>query len=448
MPLTKETVQARLRPPSPAELQILAGKIHHPLLPPVKLEPGQGLTPDSAAIIAVLLNPDLRTARDKMALANSQVLAASLLPNPELSFGLEKPTGGDTKGRVDAFGLGLSWDVSTLLSHALQKKRASFNRRAVRLDIAWQEWQVALAAKDAVYQLVSLRKQLALAGQLYLHTSKRLEKTREALAEGMITQDGLIEAAKADSRARKTLLDLKKEERQQHLQLHRLLGLPSDSRIVLSKDIRLPTRSDLPFRSRMVEGLEQRRLDLLALHRGYEAEEASVRAKIMDQFPKISLGPTFNRDTDNIRTTGFSLAVRLPLFNRNQGNIALERATRQRLFDEYVNRVYEADSDIDLLIAGIRFTNKQIAAAQTAEAQLARLEKTYGVALAQGRIEARAYDSIDYDLISARIQTVSLEGQLAKDLIGLELATGEYRIPVPDASPDTAHAAPKNKVNP
>ena len=105
------------------------------------------------------------------------------------------------------------------------------------------------------------------------------------------------------------------------LKLLRLLGLPTDSQIRLSKNLHLPARIILPNRS-LIDGLEQRRLDLLALRYGYDSQEAAVRAVVLEQFPKITVGPTINRDTDNIRTTGFSLSIELPIFNRGQGKIA------------------------------------------------------------------------------------------------------------------------------
>ena len=106
--------------------------------------------------------------------------------------------------------------------------------------------------------------------------------------------------------------------------LFRLLGLPADSQIRLSKNLSLPARFTLPHTS-LLEGLEQRRLDLLALRRGYDSQEEAVRAAVLAQFPRITIGPTISRDTDNLRTTGFGINIELPIFNRQQGKIAVER---------------------------------------------------------------------------------------------------------------------------
>jgi outer membrane protein TolC len=179
------------------------------------------------------------------------------------------------------------------------------------------------------------------------------------------------------------------------------------------------------------------------LRRGYDSQEAVVRAAVLEQFPRITIGPTISRDTDNIRTTGFGINIELPIFNRNQGKIAIERATRQKLYDEYVNRVFEAHSDIEQVESGIRFLNGQIAAAQAAEADLQRLVENYRSALAGGRTDALIYYSAWKDLSSAKRQVLDLKGQLAQAVVALELATGFYEIPKPDQSSKAAPEEPK-----
>jgi len=431
MPITSEAVHARLQPPAMVELRILAREIKHPILHPVELKPEEGLSPDSAAVLAVLLNPSLRAIRDQRALSNAQLLNAGLLPNPALSFSLGVPTGGDTTGRVNAYGLELNWNATSLISRASRKGGAKAHKEAVDLDIAWQEWQVAQAAKDAVYQLASLQKRIALAGQASHHMAQDLEEIQKAVEEGAMTANVLNAAQVASRQANETLLDLEKQADQERLQLRRLLGLPAGTRIRLAGDINLPPRMEPPPDTVLFEGLEQRRLDLLALRRGYDSQEAAVRAAVMEQFPRISIGPMIGRDTDNVKTTGFGLSIELPIFNRNQGKIARARATRQELFDEYVNRVFRAQSDIEMIVSGIRFTTRQIAAAQATQIDLERLVEKYRAALADGRIDALIYYRIWNDLINARMKVLSLKGQLARAVVALELAAGFYEIPKP-----------------
>ena len=432
MPLTSDAIRAKLKPPDMAELRILAAKIKHPVLHPVKLEPKKGLSPDAAAVISVLLNPSLRSVRDQRALSMAQLLNAGLLPDPEFTFSFDAPTGGNTAGRVNAYGLGLNWKLSFFISHAAKIDGAKAHQAAIDLDIAWQEWQVAQAAKNAVYQLASLKEQVLLAEKGSRYMAENLKHVQEAVVSGAMTSSALLAAQSASRQANEKLLDLKKQAERQRLQLRRLMGLPSDSSIRLSHDIHLPSRVELPAGKALIEGLAQRRLDLLALRRGYNSQESAVRAAVLEQFPRIGIGPTVGRDTDNVRTTGFELNIVLPIFNRNQGKIAEELATRQKLFDEYVNRIFEARSDIELIISGIHFTNEHIAAALKSEAVLGKLVENYRAALAEGRIDALIYYAVWNDYLSAQIKASALKGKLAQAVVALQLASGFYEIPKPD----------------
>ena len=62
-------------------------------------------------------------------------------------------------------------------------------------------------------------------------------------------------------------------------------------------------------------------------------------------------------DNSNIRSVGLGVSIDLPIFDRNQGAIATETATRQKLFDEYTARVFEARSDIVTAAAELRAIN-------------------------------------------------------------------------------------------
>jgi len=431
LPITAESVDAKLQPPAMARLRVLAGEIEHPLLPAVELQVDEGLSPDGAAVLAVLLNPSLRAVRDQRELAAAQLLDAGLLPNPELTYSLDEPTGGNTTGRVSAFGLGLDWNVTPLISRASKLREKETERDAVDLDIAWQEWQVAMGAKAAVYRLSCLQAQIRLLEQVRQSTAEDLARIRQAVVEGARTAGDLNALQAASSRAQERLLALQSEAVRQRLQLLRLMGLAADTPIRLRKDLRLPSRTALPERAALLDGLERRRLDLLALRRGYDSQEAEVRTAVLEQFPSISIGPAIKRDTDNVRTIGFGISIDLPLFNLHQGRIAIERATRQRLYDEYVNRVFEARSDIEQVAAGIRFLNELIAAAQTAAADLGGLEERYRRGLDAGRIDALLYYSALKDRLEAQARVFELQGQLAQAVVALETAAGFYEIPSP-----------------
>jgi hypothetical protein len=146
-PITDAAVQQSLTPPTLEAIRMQAREIKHPILKPIDFGKGDGLSPQKAAVLAVLANPTLRAARDKRGIAAAQLLQAGILPNPGLLASLDVPTGGDTEGTVNAYSLGLTYEVIPLITREAQVDAARAQAAAVDLDIAWQEWQVAESAK-------------------------------------------------------------------------------------------------------------------------------------------------------------------------------------------------------------------------------------------------------------------------------------------------------------
>jgi cobalt-zinc-cadmium efflux system outer membrane protein len=428
VPLTHDSIEQALSSPTPAELQEQVKDLQHPLLKPLALDIEDGIAPDEAAVLAVLLNPSLRVARDQKALAAAQVLQAKLLPNPELSSDLENPVGGNTSEATTGFGLGLSWDIASLITQNARIQAATENENSIDLDIAWQEWQVAQAAKETTYRLIRLENQVKLTEEDRSVLERNLESVQRAVNEGVKTIKDLSAARAAYQQTDGSLLDLRKQASEQRLKLKQLMGLSPESEIHLQEGIELPSHFDPPPAESMSNGLEQRRLDLVALRHGYESQEAAVRAAVLNQFPKISFGPTFSRDVENIDSAGFGISIQLPFFDRNQAKIAAERATRQKLFDEYVSRIFESRSAIAVLVDRIHFLDKQIAAAQAAENNMQRLMETYHEAAVSGRADILTYYSVRTDWTAARLKTVQLKEQLAEAMIALELASGMYQV--------------------
>jgi len=294
------------------------------------------------------------------------------------------------------------------------------------LDVAWQEWQIAVSARTAIYRVLGLNAQAAQAREATAGLQQSTDAMRKAVDahEKTVLDLAAVESASQDSRA--TMLALEQEFEKQRLGLNKILGAEPEMKIQLRAGLTLPARLEPPGERQLISDLESRRLDLLGLRQGLESQDATLRAAILAQFPKLAVGFSKASDTTNVHTTGFTVAVDVPIFDRNQGNIATERATRQRLRDEYNQRVFEARSDIAVAIADIHSLDRQIAAAEEA---LPLLEKL--VSSAQSAVEQRNADVLSYytarsNLLQKRIQLIKLEEQLLEAHTALEIASGRY----------------------
>jgi cobalt-zinc-cadmium efflux system outer membrane protein len=435
MPLEPEAANRDLAVPADEVLRVRGRDIRHPLLRPLELNYHDGLSPDEAAVLAVLVNPSLRAERDRRALAAAQLLAAGILPNPQLSAALDVPTGGKDAGTVNGYSVGLNWDVTALITRGATHAAAAAQAESVDLEVAWQEWQVAQAARTALFDLVALQAQAAQAELVDHNLARNRAIVQRAVARHEKTVLELAAAETASQDAHAVLLGLQRELRHQQLVLNQSLGLPPDMPVRPEPGVVLPSRVRLPSEQQLASGIEERRLDLLALRRGYQSQEQTLRAAVLAQFPKINLG--FNRasDTSNVHTTGLGVSIDLPIFDRNQGGIATEQATRRKLYDEYLNRLFEARSQIAMSLADIGSLEEQIKAAESGIPVLETLVSTYRDALEQGNADILSYYTAIGNLALKRLELLKLQQQLVQNRIALEIAAGQY---LPDDLP--AHA--------
>ena len=281
-------------------------------------------------------------------------------------------------------------------------------------------------ARTAVYRVLGLDAQVARAREATEGLQQSTDAVRKAAEahEKTVLDLAAVESASQDSRA--TMLALEQELEKQHLGLNKILGVEPETKVALRKGLSLPTRLAAPDERDLLDGVESRRLDLLGLRQGYESQDATVRAAILAQFPKMSVGFSKASDTTNVHTTGFTVAVDVPFFDRNQGVIATERATRQRLLDEYYQRVFEARSDIATAIADIRSLGRQIAAAEEALPLLEKLVTTAQTAIEQRNADVLSYYTARSNLLQKRIQLIKLQEQLLEAHTALEIASGRY----------------------
>jgi outer membrane protein TolC len=407
------------------DVRIRAGGFRHPLLKPVLFDDRDGLSPDEAAVLAVIANPALRAVRDRRGIASAQLLQAGILPNPRLSYDFGIPVGGNRQSGVNTFGLGLGWDITSLISRGAHLDEAKANASSIDLDVAWQEWQVAEGARLHAYHLIISKKRLALAKQAEASYERLWEDVKRSIVLGVKTRFDLSAAETRLQGAKSQVLNAQSTMNRERLALNRALGLPSKRMISLEKDV-IPRLKQCPPATALFKDAEAGRLDLLALRLGYQSQEARVRGAIRSQFPRINLGLTGGRDTDNIQTVGMGLSIDLPFFDHNQGRIAKERATRKQLFDEYIARLFETRSNMDRLIAAIEAVRQQIMGVDESLSILKTLAENYRRAADAGQADVFSCYKAVSSLYNKRIQRIELEQRMIDLGIALEIASGRY----------------------
>lgn len=371
------------------------------------VNPADGLDLTEVAIIAVLNNPDLQAERAKQKVAGAQLFAACLLPDPQISANLDFPTG-TTNGAVNAWGLGLGYDILPLITRQARIDAKQQAQVQVNLNLLWQEWQVMQQARTlAVRSTLELKKLnlLRKTRDLYRH---RYDISSRALKSGDITLDVNGTDLTALLEACSQVNQLEQVHNKTRHQINLLLGLAPevDLRFTLPQDPPLPVRKSA---EKDLNTLQERRPDLLALQAGYQSQEAKVRTAVLSQFPSLSIGITRAKDTDALYTTGFGISLNLPLFTGSRGAIAIERASREQLKLEYQARLDQARTDVDRLLELQRIIAGQQARLKKYLPQLRTIVEKTRLAYANSDIDALTFFNMEYTWILKRLEEIDLE---------------------------------------
>lgn len=391
-----------------------------------RFDPADGLDMEEVAMLAVANNPDLKLARDDLGIARAQAFQAGLLPDPQLAVSSDYP---GMLGATRAFNYGLSMDVLAILTRSANKQSADATVAKTDLGLLWQEWQVVAQAKQLFIKARYQEDTLPLLQQQRDLSRTRYERMAQARRDGDLTEDTLTAALTSYSDARKLYTDAERAAEQTHHDLNLLLGVSPDVQLQLVGEPE-DTPLDEAAVSDALAALARRRPDLLALQAGYEAQEQKYRAAVMSQFPALTVGFDRQRDTSNVYTTGFQINLSLPVFNRNRGNIAIEQSTRQRLRDEYQNRLNQAFADVAHLRADDAILSRQLEQTEAALPGTAQAARHASAAFAEHNLVLGAYTDAMSAALAKRMDIATLRESRAEQRVGLQALLGSA---IPDA---------------
>lgn len=411
-----------LAPPDLARVEIQAKELRHPILKPLQIDFSDGLSPEEAAVVAVVANPDLKALRDQRGLAAAQLLEAGLLPDPVLSLSQDVPTGDNGPGLVTARATQLSLDLTGMLTRGLRRRAAQSQQRAVDLEVAWAEWQVAEAAKLSVHRIRSLETLATLGKEAAKLLADSLQAVEKSAASGSAPIGDVTSARAALDAGQRNALALGQLRDHERQSLNALLGFAPDTQVLVERPHGTRTGFRIPSEKDVLAALDQR-LDLVALQQGYESQDVRLRLAVWSQFPNIGLSLGRASDTSGIVTHGYGVGVSLPLFNRGRGAVAVEEATRQQLHDQYLARLFQARQDLAQILLDLKVVTQLIATAESALPVMASQSKASDAAFGKGSL----------DLVSrnqARLALLSQQGSVA----GLQLSMDELRVALEIAS--------------
>ena len=397
-------------------------------LPAFPIDLSAALDSNAVATLAVLHNPDLSALRATLGVADAQVFAAGLMPDPVFNVGADKVLSGPDQ--LNNLSAALGFDLNFLRTRGVRITQARAAAAQARMDVAWAEWQTAGEARLLVERVNSLQLLQAQAANNQQLAASMLASMQKAARQGDVAVTQMQVTAAAANVAEQAAIQVQGDLAAARLELNALLGLPADFTLQLVPAVggmEAAMATSLPDLETLYSQAALARADLVALRLGYDAQEAAVHKAVLDQFPGLNLAITGSRDTSGNRLLGPALDFSLPLWNRNRGGIAIEKATRAVLQKEYAARLLQTRADLAAALANIALAYRQQQGLQNGLADLQQLAKSNRTASSRGDVPVTAAVAAEQNLFERQSQLLQAQQSVAEHMIALELLSGAAR---------------------
>lgn len=323
------------------------------------------------ATLAVLNDPELLAARANKGVAAAQSYAAGLLPWPQIGLGAGRPDSRGT-GLSNAWSFSLEQNVAALLQHGPIERAAQASQAQVRLDVIWDEWQVAQQARSLYADIEANSAERTALGPLEQFYSDHLKAARQAAAQGHVPQNTVFEAKAAYGSLAVQIGTLELQRANDMASLRELLGLAPNAPLNLALNDH-PIPVDTENLHAGLAALPHRRPDLMAIAASYRGANERLRQAVASQFPIIGVSIHRERDTEGVVSNGLSLTLNLPFLNGARGEVDVARATRRALHATYQARLNEAVTKVTALGAETASLQRQLAGLRQAMGRLPRM---------------------------------------------------------------------------
>jgi outer membrane protein, heavy metal efflux system len=401
---------------------------------------------ETLAWVAFRNHPGLDIARAHWDVVRGGVRTAAGRPNPTVTATPGYAFG--TAAGLSPWIPGIAFDVPVETAGKRGKRIAQGRllAEAERLNVVTAAWQVRGDLRRALLELATANRRVALQQDLVSlqrEMAALLEERRQAgAAASTEVFPARIALAKAEAEA--GVAD--RQAIAARVRLAQALGLPlralEGHRFANPADIAVPDRSPEVLAMARRTCL-QTRADILSALAAYEASQSALQLEVARQYPDLHLGSGYQWDQGTDKWN-LSIALELPLLNRNQGPIAEAGARRREAAARFVATQVRVNADLDAAVAERSLAVGQLAALEAVDAQLLqraeRVRKQFEAGgadrledrgaqleLAQGRLT----------LLDARHQAALAAGQL-EDVLQVPFA----RLAVVEATPSVQSPFP------
>src|SRR5436190_4966287 len=375
------------------EMQMPKQEQHHQMeMPPVKPEyPRMGraqenakgalVTLEQAQKIAGESNPTLRQAEAEIRAAKARQQQAGLYPNPTVAYTGDEIRGGSVGGGKQGFFV----QQTVVTGGKLGLSRGVFGKdvKLAELEGEEQKMRVQSAVKMAFLRVLAAQELLYARRDMSMIAQDAVETRRRLLNTGQADETEVLEAEVESQRMRMTARMQENTLREEWRSLTAVIGKPDLPLTTVGGDL----EKGWP------EVNEEEAMEAIAKEspavRIADAAEARAQSFLVrarrESIPNIQVRAGMEYNHETLGSVPFAkgwegiaeVAVQIPLFNRNQGNVGAARADVDRAGQEKKRIALtlreRAASAVD------QYANARLMAMEYRDEMLPRAKKAYGL---------------------------------------------------------------------
>ncbi len=383
----------------------------------------------SAIQILLSQSPQVRIELAQLGIADAQRLQAELISNPHLSIGALKPEDGG-RWQLD---VGLSQPLLALFTRPLRRQLAEDNLLSVQLRLQARLQKLIAQTADRYYAAIAARQHLQVQQQMLDATLARQQLAISLYRAGNMSENSFLYY---DNELRRVQQQVNKRElsaQEKYFDLLNLLGLNSTRKLHLPNQLPIISTETFSHTTLFAQARDSRLDVKIAKQQFVQLENRRALLGSEHGWRDMSVGINAEREFDGAKNIGPEIEFALPIFNRNQGKLAVIDAKVAKANAQLDQVIINADTEIALAL------NKM----QSAQEQLALIRTSLQVAEKRVTLSNREVNFMlgsPFELLSIKRQEIQLAHEYTRELENywrartqLELAIG-YALHVEEKS--------------
>lgn len=375
----------------------------------------------SLTLVSLYYHPELGVSRARLGQAQAAIVTAAQIPNPE--FNLASAYNTITSPSPLTVGAIINFLLETSGRRKYRIAQAEHLADAALQDLASASWQVRGRVRFALLNLWAAEVRSRLLTQRQELQGQLVNVLERQFEVGEVAALDVSRERAALGQIRLAAQDVLRQSAEARVQLATALGVPAHAlnKVRLSfSAFESPPRNGL---SNVIADMRRDALlgrgDLQILLAEYAAAQSALQLELAKRFPNISLGPGYEFDQGNNRYW-INLRAELPIFNRNEGQIAEAEGKRIEVAARFNALQAQIIGDIDLAAASYRASIKSMATGDALHAaQKVRRQKVES-AFRQGEINRATFLSSEVEFAAIELARFDALIQLRQSIGLLE----------------------------